>query len=144
MGSLPRQTLAWSVQVRPYIPISGHHLSAIDDATILQIETAILEDCPVTERQLVYEVNISFGYVENIIYKHMHMLKGSACHDGFHCCSQLYRSKTGSSELKIFRPCIKTIRRTFVIDLFNITKHGFITMIRRQKLSPSDGNVMTR
>ena len=61
--------------MRPYIPISGHALSAINDATTPQIETSILEDRPVIKRQLVYEVNINLGSVENIIYEHMHMLK---------------------------------------------------------------------
>ena len=46
------------------VPIPGHPLSAIDDATIQQIETAILEDRCVTERQLVHEVKISLGSVE--------------------------------------------------------------------------------
>ena len=55
------------------VPIPGHPLSAIDDATIQQIETAILKDCQVTERQLVYEVKISLGSVEKIMYDHMHM-----------------------------------------------------------------------
>ena len=64
--------------------------------------------------------------------------------DGFHGCSRLYRSKNGPSALKFFRPCIKIIRRTFEIDYLHITKHGFITMTRRQKLSLSDGYVMTR
>ena len=50
----------------------GHPLSAIDDATIQQIETANLEECRVTERQLVYEVKLSLGSVEKI-YDHMHM-----------------------------------------------------------------------
>ena len=62
--------------MRLYIRIPGHALSDINDATIPQIETSILEDRPATERQLVYEVNISLGSVEIIIYKHMHMLKG--------------------------------------------------------------------
>ena len=42
----------------------GHPLSAIDDATIQQIMTAILEDHRVTECQLVHEVKISLGSVE--------------------------------------------------------------------------------
>ena len=64
--------------------------------------------------------------------------------DVFHGCSRLYRSKNGPSASKFFRPCIKTIRWTFEIDYLHITKHGFITMTRRQKLSLSDGYVMTR
>ena len=38
------------------IPIPGHPLYAIYDATIQQIETDILEDRRVNERQLVHEV----------------------------------------------------------------------------------------
>ena len=45
-------------------PIPGHPMSAIDDATIQQIETAIWEDRRVTERQLVHEVKIR-GLWEN-------------------------------------------------------------------------------
>ena len=42
-----------SVETVPIpIPIPGHPLSAIDDAIIQQIETAILEDRRLTERQL--------------------------------------------------------------------------------------------
>ena len=40
---------------------------AIDDATIQQIETAILENRRVTERQLFRELKISLGYVDNNI-----------------------------------------------------------------------------
>ena len=55
------------------VPIPGHPLSAFDDATIQQIETAILEDHRITEHQLVHEVKISMGSMEKIIYDHMHM-----------------------------------------------------------------------
>ena len=60
------------------VPNSGHPLSAIDDATIQQIETAILEDRRVTEREVVNEVKISLVSVEKIIYNHMHMWRVSA------------------------------------------------------------------
>ena len=60
------------------IPIPGHPLSAIDDATIQQIETDILEDRCVTEHQLVHEVKISVESVEKILHDHMHIGKGSA------------------------------------------------------------------
>ena len=46
------------------LAILGHPMSTIDDATIQQIETAIFEDRRVTERQLVHEINISLGDVE--------------------------------------------------------------------------------
>ena len=49
------------------VPIPGHPLSAMDDASIQQVETAILEDRCVTEHQLVHEVKISFGSVEKNI-----------------------------------------------------------------------------
>ena len=49
------------------VPIPGHPLSAMDDASIQQVETAILEDRCVTERQLVHEVKISLGSVEKYI-----------------------------------------------------------------------------
>ena len=58
--------------------ISGHSLSAIDDAIIQLLETAILEDFYVLERQLVHEVKISEGSVKKIIRDHMHMGKVSA------------------------------------------------------------------
>ena len=48
------------------VPIHVHPLTAINDATIPQIETVILEDCCVTERQLVHAVKISLGSVEII------------------------------------------------------------------------------
>ena len=54
------------------VPIPGHAMSAIDDATIQQIETTILEDRRVTERKLVHEVKINLGCVGKI-YDHMHM-----------------------------------------------------------------------
>ena len=43
------------------VPIPGRPLSAIDDAILQQIETAVLEARRVTERQLVHEVKISVG-----------------------------------------------------------------------------------
>ena len=43
------------------VPIPGRPLSAIDDAILQQIDTAVLEARRVTERQLVHEVKISVG-----------------------------------------------------------------------------------
>ena len=60
------------------VPIPVHPLSAVDNSTIQQIETAILEDRHVTGHQLVHEVKISVGSVEKIIYDHMHMWQVSA------------------------------------------------------------------
>ena len=56
------------------VPKSGHPLSTIDDAILQLIETAILEDCRVTERQLVHER----GLWKKIIRKHMHIGNMSA------------------------------------------------------------------
>ena len=65
-----------------------------------------------------------------------------------HVAAHLYMgkvsSKNGSSAQQLFWQCIKTIRTTFLIENLHRTKHGFITMIWRQKLSLSDGNIMTR
>ena len=60
------------------VPIPGHPLSAIDNTTIKQIETAILEDRLITKRQVVHEVNISVGVVEKIFHDLMHIGKLSA------------------------------------------------------------------
>ena len=45
------------------VPISEHPLSTIVDANKQLIETAIFEDCHVTERQLVHEVKSNEGSV---------------------------------------------------------------------------------
>ena len=55
------------------VPILGQPQSAIDDATIQQIETTILKDCHESELQLVRKLRISFGSVEKIIYDQMQM-----------------------------------------------------------------------
>ena len=54
------------------VPIPGHPLSSIDDATIQQIETAILEDPRVTEGQLIHEVKISVVSVEKNPWPYAH------------------------------------------------------------------------
>ena len=59
------------------VPIPWHS-SVIDDGIIQQIETAIVEDRHLMERQLVHELNISVGPVTEIIHDHMHMGKVSA------------------------------------------------------------------
>ena len=59
-------------------PIPGRSQSAIDDATIQQVEAAILDDRRITVRQLAHEVKISVGSVEKIIHDHLHMGKVSA------------------------------------------------------------------
>ena len=76
-------------------PIPVHTLSAIDDA-IPQIETAILEDRRVIEHQLVREVKISLGSLTICTWEKCLL-------DGFYGCSHLYRSRKGSSVLKLFR-----------------------------------------
>ena len=77
------------------VPIFGHPLSAIDDATIQQFETTIMEDRRVTERQLIHEVKISVVSVEKIIHGHLHMGTMSARWIPWllTLCSHLYRSK---------------------------------------------------
>ena len=54
-------------------PIPWRIQSAIDDATIRQVETAILDDRCITTRQLAHEVKISVGSVEKIIHDHLHI-----------------------------------------------------------------------
>ena len=55
------------------VPIPGRPQSAIDDATIQQVEAAILEERRVTVCQLAHEVNIIVGSVGQIIHGHLHM-----------------------------------------------------------------------
>ena len=63
-GSVSKEALDemnWFIGWMPVetVPNPEHPLSAIGDATIQQIETAILEDRRVTEREVVSEVKIS-------------------------------------------------------------------------------------
>ena len=60
------------------VPIPWRPQSAIDDATIQQIETAIMEDHRVTVHQLAHEVKISVGNMEKILHDPLHMGKESA------------------------------------------------------------------
>ena len=55
------------------VPIPGRPQSAIDDATIQQVEAAILEDRRVTVCQLAHEAKISVGSVEKNIHDHLLM-----------------------------------------------------------------------
>ena len=59
-------------------PRPGRPPSAIDDASVRQVEAAILEDRRITIRQIAQEVKISSGSVETIIHDHLHMHKVSA------------------------------------------------------------------
>ena len=59
-------------------PRPGRPPSAIDEASVRQVETAILEDRRITIRQIAQEVKISIGSVETIIHEHLHMQKVSA------------------------------------------------------------------
>ncbi|XP_076056318.1 protein GVQW3-like [Oratosquilla oratoria] len=52
--------------------------SAIDEASVRQVEAAILEDRRITIRQIAQEVNISTGSVETIIHDHLYLHKVSA------------------------------------------------------------------
>ena len=103
--------------MQSYISGNGPKLwapqSAIEDATIQQIETAILEDRRVTERQLVRELKNSLVSVVKIMYDEY--VKGVCLMDST-VPHNFSRSKNGPRPLKLFRPYIKTIRRTFVKD----------------------------
>ena len=57
------------------VPIPGRPQSAIDDATIQQVEAAILEDRRVTVCQLARAAKISVGSVEKKPI-HDHLLMG--------------------------------------------------------------------
>ena len=59
-------------------PRPSHPPSAIDEASVSQVEAAILEDRHMTIRQIAQEIKISTGSVETIIYDHLHMHKVSA------------------------------------------------------------------
>ena len=59
-------------------PKPGRPSSAIDEASVRQVEAAILEDRRITIRQIAQEVKISTGSVETIIHNHLHMRKVSA------------------------------------------------------------------
>lgn len=59
-------------------PKPGCPSSAINEASVRQVEAAILEDRRITIRQIAQEVKISTGSVETIIHNHLHMRKVSA------------------------------------------------------------------
>ena len=59
-------------------PRPGCSPSVIDEASVLQVEAAILEDRHITIRQIAQDVKISTGSVETIIHDHLHMHKVSA------------------------------------------------------------------
>ena len=80
------------------VPIPGRQQSAIDNATIQQVQAAILDDRLITVRQLVHEVKISVGSMENIIHDHSHMGKVSA--RWIHGYLLLSRNKNKSSSTK--------------------------------------------
>lgn len=52
--------------------------SALDEDTIHQVETAILEDCCITVHKLAQDVKISVESVDKVIHEHLHMQKLSA------------------------------------------------------------------
>lgn len=56
-------------------PIPGRPQSVIDEDTIRQVETAILEDRRITVRQQARNVKISVVSVDKIIHDHLHMRK---------------------------------------------------------------------
>jgi len=59
-------------------PRTGRPASAIDEASVRQVDAAILEDWRITIRQIAKEVKFSTGSVETIIHDHLHMHKVSA------------------------------------------------------------------
>ena len=59
-------------------PRPGRPSSAIDEASVRQVEAAILEDRHITIRQIAQEIKISTGSVETIIHNHLLMHKVSA------------------------------------------------------------------
>ena len=79
------------------VPIPRRPQYVIDDATIQQVEAPILEDRRVTVR---HEVKINVRSVEKTS---MTICTWGRCLlDRFHGYSHLYRSKNGSSVLKLF------------------------------------------
>jgi len=59
-------------------PRTGRPPSATDEASVRQVEAAILEDRRITIRQIAKEVKFSTGSVETIIHDYLHMHKVSA------------------------------------------------------------------
>ena len=59
-------------------PKPGRPSSADDEASVRQVEAAIMEDRRITFPQIAQEVTISTGSVETIIHNHLHMHKVSA------------------------------------------------------------------
>ena len=59
-------------------PRPGCPSSAIDEASVRQVEAAILEDRRITIRQIAQEVKISRGCVKTIFYDHLHTNQVSA------------------------------------------------------------------
>ena len=81
-------------------PIPGRSQSAIDDATIQQVEAAILDDRRITVRQLAHEVKISVGSMEKSSMTICTWERFQL--DGFHGYSLLSRNKNESSAPKLF------------------------------------------
>ena len=59
-------------------PRPGRPSSADDEASVCQVEAAILEDRRITIRQIAQEVTIRTGSVETIFHNHLNMHKVSA------------------------------------------------------------------
>ena len=74
-------------------PRPGRPPSAIDEASVHQVEAAILADRCITIRQIAQEVKIRTGSVETII----HSICVRCLPDGFPGCSHLSRSENASS-----------------------------------------------
>ena len=75
------------------VPIPKHPLSSIDDDTIQQIETAILEDRCVTERQQDREIKTSVGSEGKNICDNLQ--RKNACLMDFTVAHTFTESRTG-------------------------------------------------
>ena len=138
----------------------GRPQSAIDNTTIQKVEANIWDDRRITlhqpwqtspwgQYQTWILILTSIGSAEKIIHGHLHM--ENTCNvfsmDSV-VAHTLSEDENESCASKVFWPCARTIRRTFLIYkkyyLLPRAKHDLcVKMIRRQKISRSYGSLLT-